>query len=67
MLINTPRTATARATEEGTALIVIARNNFDTILRDNPTIGQSILREMAQRLKDTNERIAQSSPGHAAD
>ena len=67
MLINTPRTATARATEEGTALIVIARNNFDTILRDNPMIGQSILREMAQRLKDTNERIARSAPGHAAD
>ncbi len=67
MLISTPRTATARSTQDNTQLIVIERGNFDTILRDNPAIGQSILREMAQRLKDTNERIARSLPGHAAD
>jgi membrane protein len=65
MLIDTPRTASAQCLQDGTELIVIARNNFDTLLRDNPSIGQSILLEMARRLKAANERAARVSAGPA--
>lgn len=57
MLIDTPRTAEAVGLEPGTALIVVTQDNLDTLLRENPAIVRSILKEMAQRLKNTSERI----------
>ena len=57
MLLNVPRTATATGATGATKLVVISHDNFDTILRENPAIVQRILKEMALRLKATNERI----------
>lgn len=60
MLINAPRTAAAVAAVPNTRVIVISHDNFDTILRENPGIVQTILKEMATRLKATNERLEES-------
>jgi YihY family inner membrane protein len=57
MLLNSPRTATATIADPQTELIRISQANFDTILRENPTIVFSILKEMTLRLKVTNEAI----------
>ena len=57
MLLSAPRTATATAATPDTRLVVISHDNFDMILRENPGIVQKILKEMASRLKTTNERI----------
>ena len=56
LLLGTPRTATAASVAEATRVVPINRGNFDTILRENPGIVQTILREMAQRLKVTSEQ-----------
>ena len=60
MLLNAPRTATATGAAGATKLVVISHDNFDMILRENPGIVQRILKEMALRLKATNERIGAS-------
>ena len=60
MLLNVPRTATATGVAGVTKLIVISHDNFDMILRENPGIVQSMLKEMAMRLKATNEQIEAS-------
>ncbi|MEW6740641.1 MAG: YhjD/YihY/BrkB family envelope integrity protein [Nitrospirota bacterium] len=57
MLLNAPRTADAVAAENGTQLISISKNNFENILREEPKIVISILKEMALRLKTTNEYL----------
>ena len=57
MLVNTLRTATAIAAEPDTQLVSISHDNFDVILRENPKIVLSILKEMTSRLKMTNENI----------
>ena len=57
MLIDTPRTAAAIAAEPGTELVEISRDNFESILRENPQIAQAILKEMALRLKMTDEEL----------
>jgi YihY family inner membrane protein len=53
MLIDTARTATAAVAEPDTQMVVISRDNFDVILRENPRIVFAILKEMTQRLKLT--------------
>lgn len=58
MLIKTSRTATAVVSEPGTQLIVISAANIETVLRENPKIVLSLLREMAERLRRTNEIVA---------
>lgn len=55
LLLKTPRTATAVVGDKGARLVVINPDNFDIILRENPKIVQTLLVEMARRLKDTNE------------
>jgi membrane protein len=57
MLLGTPRSAGARVASEGAELIPISRGNFDIILRENGPIVLSILKEMANRLKDTDESL----------
>jgi len=57
MLLNAPRTATIIAAESGTELIRISQDNFDVILRENPKIVLAILKEMALRLKITDESL----------
>lgn len=56
MLIDSSRTATAVVVEDA-ELIAIRRESFDAILRDNPGIGRSILRELAERLKTADEKL----------
>ena len=57
MLLDEPRSATVRAQESGTELVVISQQNFETILRENPKIVHAILREMAVRVKATTARV----------
>ena len=57
MLLDAPRTADVVGVAPDTRLIVISRDNFDTILRENPAIVKTILKEMAQRVKSTNEQL----------
>jgi CRP-like cAMP-binding protein len=57
MLLGTPRSAGARAASENTELIGISQANFDIILRENAPIVLSILKEMAGRLKETDESL----------
>lgn len=61
MLLQTERTAAAAAGPGGARLVVITRDNFDTILRENPGIVLTILKEMASRLKATSAAL--SAPG----
>jgi membrane protein len=58
MLLDSPRTATVTVAEEGARLIVLSRKNFELILRDNPEIVFSILKEMTSRLKDITSRVS---------
>lgn len=55
MLIKAPRTASAAVTEPGTQLVAISAANIETVLRENPKVVLSLLREMAERLRRTNE------------
>jgi len=57
MLIDTARTATAVVTEADTQLVCISHDNFDVIVRENPQIVFSILKEITMRLKMTGENL----------
>jgi len=63
MLLRTPRTATAIAVEDDTRLIKIREDNFETILRENPKIVHGILKEMAERVKKTDELVDELERG----
>lgn len=66
VLIETPRTAAAAAGPDGATLACVSEKNFETVLRENPGIVHAILREMASRLKTSNERLeALSAQGPA--
>ncbi|MDP2167778.1 MAG: YhjD/YihY/BrkB family envelope integrity protein [Thermodesulfovibrionales bacterium] len=54
LLIGTPRTTDAEA-EEDSALVSITPGNFETLLREETKIAMLFLRELAERLKRTNE------------
>jgi membrane protein len=56
MLLGTKRTAAATASQE-TKLILISQDNFNIILRENAPIVLSLLKEIAGRLKDTDESL----------
>ena len=62
MLLGAARTATATVTEVDTRLAVISQKNFDVILAENPGIVFDLLREMARRLEQTNQKL-ESGPG----
>lgn len=55
LLIGTPRTTSAQAEDGNTSLAVITPENFETLLREEPKIAISFLKELAHRLKKTNE------------
>jgi membrane protein len=61
MLLGTARTMSAAALEPDTELVAISRENLDMVLKENPKIILSILREMAARLKTTDETLC---PAH---
>jgi membrane protein len=57
MLIQAPRTAAAVAAAPDTRLVVISESNLETILRENPKIVVSFLKEMSGRLRSVNEKV----------
>lgn len=57
MLIQAPRTAAAVAAAPDTRLVVISESNLETILRENPKIVVSFLKEMSGRLRSVNEKM----------
>ncbi len=57
LFADTPRTATARALIE-TRLVEMQRGDFITFVMERPSIGISMLAEMAKRLQMTNELIS---------
>jgi len=57
MLLNAPRTATVKVLEDNTRIVVISKENFETILRESPEVVLAILKEMTLRLKLTDESI----------
>jgi membrane protein len=57
MLIQAPRTATAVAYAPDTRLVAISESNLETILRENPKIVVSFLKEMSGRLRSLNEKV----------
>jgi CRP-like cAMP-binding protein len=57
MLIQAPRTAAAIAAAPDTRLVVISESNLETILRENPKIVVSFLKEMSGRLRSVNEKV----------
>ncbi len=63
MLLRAPRTATVIASAEETRLIRIGEDNFETILRENPKIVHGILKEMAERVKRTDELVDELDTG----
>ncbi len=56
LFADTPRTATARALAD-TRLVEMQRGDFITFVMERPSIGISMLSEMAKRLQLTNELI----------
>lgn len=57
LFADTPRTATVRAMTD-TTLVEMQRGDFITFVMERPSIGVSMLSEMAKRLQMTNELIS---------
>ena len=57
MLSQVPRTAAAVAAAPDTRLVAISESNLETILRENPKIVVSFLKEMSGRLRSVNEKV----------
>lgn len=56
ILINSPRTATAVAVEDA-EVVEISKRRFELILRESPDIAIAVLRELADRLKATDQAL----------
>ena len=54
MLLNVPRTATVTVIDPDTRLVRISHDNFEILLRENPNIVLTLLKEMSARLKATS-------------
>lgn len=57
MLLDAPRSAGAEAAESDTRLIAVSAANFDLLLREHPELVRRMLKEMAERLRVTNEKL----------
>lgn len=57
LLLDTPRTAEAIAGADGAHLVEIVRENFETILQEHPQVAVRLLKELAERIKTTDERF----------
>ena len=60
MLLNERRTATVAIASPGTQLIAISQDNFETLLRENPAIVRSLLKNMALRLEATTQQLKEA-------
>ena len=57
LLIQVPRTASAIAASPDTRLAVVSEGNLETLLRENPGLVRSFLKEMSSRLRLTNDNL----------
>lgn len=57
LLIGTSRITSAQAEENNTVIITITPENFETLLREEPKIAILFLKELARRLKKTDESL----------
>jgi membrane protein len=60
MLLAVPRTATITVIEPDTRLACISHDNFEILLRENPGVVLTILREMSARLKESDGETCQT-------
>ena len=51
MFLDEPRDESATAMIDDTSLLMISRNNFETIIKEHPLVVFDILKEMALRIK----------------
>ncbi len=58
LLLDAPRSAAAVIRDEGTRLITIDHANIELLLRENPELVMTILKEMASRLERLNRRAS---------
>ncbi len=56
MLLTAPRSATATVSEPDTRVLAISAANLQDVMNQNPQIVLSLLREMAERLRQANDR-----------
>lgn len=54
VLANAERHADAVVTSDEAQVLSISAENFDTLLRDDPDVAMTFLRDMAQRLRNSN-------------
>jgi len=59
VILKTPRTATIRAVENSTILIL--KSDLDVLIKSNPDVVKKIIRSLAERLKDMTEEYYQLS------
>tara|TARA_Y100001936_G_scaffold254029_1_gene323754 strand:+ start:50967 stop:51413 length:447 start_codon:yes stop_codon:yes gene_type:complete len=62
ILCDVPRTATLRAIEQVTTL-AISKDLFFQMVREYPDMGIEIMRELAQRLEQTNAQLRDARSG----
>ncbi len=65
MLLGTPRSATAEAVEDS-ELVVIRRDQWELMLREQPELALPPLRELAERLRATDARFDSTPPASNA-
>ncbi len=59
VILKTPRTATIRAVENSTLLVL--KSDLDLLIKCNPDVVKKIIRSLAERLKDITEEYYQLS------
>jgi len=59
VILKMPRTATIRAVENSTILIL--KSDLDVLMKCNPDVVKKIIRSLAERLKDITEEYYQLS------
>ena len=60
ILCDVPRTATIKAREQ-LAMLKISKDMFYRLIAEFPTMAIEIMRELAHRLEDTNEKLRNAS------
>jgi len=62
-VINRERRSASALAMEYTTLLVYPADEIENLMTDNPAIGARIIRLLAQRLRDTNEKLKAATQG----